>query len=268
MSILLNKTKQFLLLIVLSLVVFSCSKDAEEDIKVEQNQKVSQTELKTILEADNLSSIADSVVTDLFNAGISGKSSKNDDCYEAEYTDTGFTVTFPNCNIEDNTEKLNGTLTVVYGEGGESYAFTVTFNNLMVGDMSINGTRSFGISAGEQENSVELDISSNMSITMADSSIISEEGNKTMAIVFGEEFGDGMLTIDGKWTIKAEGNTYSVDVTQLLSTDFGCDYIGKGLMLLNKNGLEVSVDFGDGGCDNIASVIYPDGTKEDLTLEK
>ncbi len=269
MSILLNKTKQFLLLMVFSLVVFSCSKDAEDALNEHgQKQEVSPTELKTILEADNLSGIADNVLTDLFNEGKSGKPSKNNDCYEAEYTDTGFTVTFPNCDIEDSIEKLNGILTVVYGEEGASSAFTVTFDNLMVGDISINGTRSFGIVAGEQENSVELNISSNMSIKMADSSVISEEGNKTMAIVFGEEFGEGTLTIDGKWTIKADDNTYSVDVTQLLSTDFGCDYIGKGLMLLNKNGLEVSVDFGDGSCDDIASVIYPDGTKEDLTLEK
>jgi len=269
MRVIVNKTKQFLLLMVTALVVFSCSKDDESNIlEKEQNQKVSQSDLKTILQADDLSSVADNVVAELFNNAESGKQAKNNDCYEAEYTDTGFTVTFPNCTIEGTDEKVNGTLTVVYAEEGDNYAFSVTYNNLMAGDICINGTKSFGISAGEQENSIVLTTIGDMSIKMADGAVISEEGEKIVGIVFGEELGDGMLTIDGKWTVKADGNTYSVDITELLSTDFGCDYVGKGLMLLNKNGLAVTIDFGDGSCDDIAAVIYPDGTKEDITLEE
>jgi len=268
MNIFVSNAKRFALLTVTSLVVFSCSKDEQDALEQEQEQKVTQTELKTILETDDISSVADTVVADLFNDSSSNKSAKNDECYEATYSDTGFTVTFPNCTDEESGETLNGTLSVIYGAESDNYAFAVTFDDFMVGEISINGTRSFNISGSEQQDSVIFNIASDMSITMADDAVVSEEGSKTFAIVFGEQFGEGTFTLDGEWTIKAEGNTYSVDVTELLSTDFGCDYIGKGLMLLNKNGLEVSVDFGDGSCDDMASVIYPDGTKESYTLDK
>lgn len=268
MSILANIAKRLLLLATMSLIIFSCSKDNTDAPEQEQNQKVTQAELKTILDTDNLSGVADTIVADLFNQGKSGKSKKNNDCYNATYSDTGFTVTFPDCDIEGSTEKLNGTLTVVYGKEGDSYAFAVTFDNLMVGAISINGTRSFSISGGDQQNSAVLNVTSDMSITMADDSVISEKGTKSLALVFGEELGDGMFTLDGEWTVIADGNTYTIDVTQLLESNFDCDYIGKGLMLLSKNGLAVSIDFGDGSCDDIASVIYPNGAKEDITLEK
>ncbi|NNE76712.1 MAG: hypothetical protein HKN31_06525 [Pricia sp.] len=261
-----KKTKQILALTVVAMIVFSCSKETEEALEQEQNEEVTQAELKTILETDDISSVADNVVADLFNAEKSGKSAKTDDCYEAVYTETGFTVTFSDCSIEESDD-VNGTLTIVYGKENDNYAFVVTYDNLMVGTMKVNGTRSFAMGSGEKQNSVEFNITSDMSITFADGSIISEEGSKTFAIVFGEEFGDGMLTIDGEWTVKADGNTYSVNVTDLLEANFGCEYVGKGLMDLNKNGLEVSVDFGDGNCDDIAAVIYPDGTEKNFSLK-
>ena len=267
MKNLVNRTMCFMVFAAAALTFFSCSDD-DGATEIEQDQKVTQAELKTILEVDELSGVADDVVTELFEADKSGKAAKlNNECYEATYTETGFTVTFADCSVESG-ENLDGSLSVVYGVEGSDYAFTVTYDNLMVDGIKIDGTRSFAISGNEEESSVSFIIASNMIITMTDGAVISEEGNKTIAIVFGEEFGDGALTIDGKWVVKADGNTYSVDVSKLLEAQFGCDYIGKGLMLLNKNGLEVSVDFGDGGCDDSASVIYPDGTTEDFTLDK
>ena len=38
-------------------------------------------------------------------------------------------------------------------------------------------------------------------------------------------------------------------------------------MELSKNGLEVNVDFGDGTCDDIALLVYPDGTTEEISLK-
>ena len=38
-------------------------------------------------------------------------------------------------------------------------------------------------------------------------------------------------------------------------------------MSLNKNGLNVTVDFGDGTCDDLATLTYPDGTMEEISLK-
>ncbi len=260
-----NPIGKFLLLSSMVLVVYSCSKDDKD--AVEQETELSQAEVKTVLEIDEVSSAADNIVRDLFNNDTTGKSAKADACYQAVYSETGYSVSFDNCSVEENGEILNGSLSVVYGKEGDSYAYAVNFDNLMVGNIGIDGTRSFAFDL-EQQNSIVFDVISDMTITMTDGGVISEKGSKTFAIVFGEEFGAGMLTLEGDWTLKADGNTYSVSVPKLLEANFGCDYVGKGLMLLNKNGLEVSVDFGDGSCDTVAELAYPDGSKEDISLKK
>ena len=259
------RSLSFSVLSAFSVVITSCSK--EDETSVEQETELSQAEVQTVLEIDEVSSAADDLVRELFNSEASGSTAKEEGCSQAEYSDTGFTVTFDNCSPEDDGLVYDGGLTVVYGKENDSFAYTIDFDNLVVGGITLDGTRSFAFD-GEQENTIIFEVTSDLTITMPDDSVISEKGNKTFALIFGEEFGQGMITIDGNWTLKADGNTYNVSILNLLETDFDCDYVGKGLMLLNKNGLEVSVDFGDSTCDDIAELGYPDGTKSTISLQK
>lgn len=265
MQTLFKSTTKFILLSGLALLVFNCSKDDSNPL-VEQ-QQVSSTEVKTILETDDLSSATDKVVTDLFQNGQSAKSSRLVDCYIAEFTDTGFSVTFDNCSVE-GSENITGSLSVSYKEGEESTSFIATYTNLSIGDYTINGTRSFTMNSSSGNENVSFTIVSDMTIELKDGSLIEEMGSKTFAIVFdSENFENSALTIDGDWTVKANGNTYSVNITTPLEITFGCEYAGKGVMVLNKNGLIVDVDLGNGTCDDLATLTYPDGTKEEITLK-
>lgn len=175
MNKLMGACTKTLLLSGLLLVAFSCSKDLE-DAQLDVDQTVSKTEVKTILETDEFSSAADGVVTDLFQQGESAKSAKNEDCYVTEFTDTGFTVDFDNCTVEDGDEMLNGMLTVTYKEGEESTAFTATYSDLSVDGIVINGTRSFTMSGDGENENVSFTIVSEMNIKLADGSEIEEAG--------------------------------------------------------------------------------------------
>lgn len=266
MNKLMGAMTKTLLLSGLLVIAFSCSDDKENPI-IDIDQKVSTTEVQTILETDEFSSAADGVVTDIFQGG-SAKSAKSVDCYNTEFTDTGFTVTFDNCVVEEGDEALTGVLTVTYKVGEESTAFTATYTDLSVGDIVINGTRSFTMNSNSQNENVSFTIVSDMSIKLGDESIIEEAGTKTFAILFDfENFANSALTIAGNWTVKYEGNTYTVNVTSDLIANFGCEHVGKGIMALAKNGLEVVVDFGDGTCDDVADMTYPDGTVEEISLK-
>lgn len=259
-------TAKALLLSGVMAFTFSCDKD--EDPQFDVNQTVTNTEVQTILETDQFSSAADGVITDIFEQGSAKQSSKNEDCYATTFTDTGFTVNFDNCTVEDGDEELNGVLTVTYKEGEESTAFMATYSDLSVGDYVINGTRSFTMNGNSENENVSFTIVSDMSIKLADGSVIEEAGTKTFEIVFDfENFANSALTIAGNWTVKADGHTYTVKVSSDLVANFGCDYVGKGVMALAKNGLEVVVDFGDGTCDDVADMTYPDGTKEEISLK-
>jgi len=265
MQTLFKSATKFILCSGLSLLIFNCSKD--ENNPLTDNTQVSSTEVKTILETDDLSSAADQVVTDLFQNGQSAKSSRLEDCYVSEFSNTGFTVTFDNCSVE-GSENITGTLMVTYTEGAETSSFTATYTDLSVGDYTINGTRSFTINAEAAGENVSFTIVSDMSIKLQDDSIIEEMGSKTIGFVLDtQNLQNSGLSIDGDWTVKANGNTYSVNISTPLEITFGCEYAGKGIMQLNKNGLKVDVDLGDGTCDDLATVTYPDGTTEEISIK-
>jgi hypothetical protein len=55
-------------------------------------------------------------------------------------------------------------------------------------------------------------------------------------------------------------------VNSALVCNFACSYLNIGSMTVAKNGLSISVDFGDDTCDDIATVIYPNGKVEEISL--
>ena len=262
-----SASNKFYLLGGLMLVITSCSKDLE-DAQLALNQKVEAVEVKTILETDEYLSAVDDVVTELFQSGASAKSSQKIDCYTADFSETGYTVTFDNCSVEEGGESITGTIMVTYNIGEEDSAFTATYSDLMVGQITVNGTRSFTLNSSANQESFEFTILSDMSIELEDGSLIEESGQKDFGITIdSENFLNSALSVSGNWTIKADGNTYIVTTTSPLEISLNCEHIGKGNMKLNKNGLEVTLNFGDGTCDNLVTLTYPNGVTEEISFE-
>ncbi len=257
-----NLGKRYALFCTVALFAVSCSNDSDENA---QDLEFTQAEVKTILETDDVSSAADSIISELY-MGNSAKSSKNEECYSATYNETGFNVTFNNC-VLNGTENVNGTLSIVYATENESASFTATYTDFYVGDIKLNGTRSFGLAGNSEGNSVSFSVTSDMTITMADDSVIAENGTKTLGYVFSQNLAESVFTISGNWTLQLDGNTYKVAVGTTLEGNLGCEYLNKGSMTVDKNGLAVAIDFGDGSCDDKATVTYPDGTTEDISLK-
>jgi hypothetical protein len=59
--------------------------------------------------------------------------------------------------------------------------------------------------------------------------------------------------------------TYIKTITTPLLFDASCDYISSGVVELTKNGSTAIIDYGDGTCDNKATVTI-DGTTEEINL--
>lgn len=245
-----------------ALLFVACSDDAED---ATNDVAITEAELKTVLESDQASSAVDAVLAEMYQEnGNSNKSAaKSNECYAAEYTENGFTATFNNC-VLNGTDNINGTLNVTYEANSESAAFTATYTDFYVGTLKLNGTRTFTISEGAGENSVAFTVTSNMSVETEDGEVVSESGTKTLTVTFDEE--GIFFSVAGNWTVEADGHTYAVETIEDLQGQFGCEHFTDGSMSLNKNGLEVTVDFGDGTCDDQATVTYPNGTQEEFTL--
>ena len=248
MKRILNLTKCLATLATVALISYSCSEDSDN---VNNEVELSSTELKSILETDDAASVVDQVLADLYvNDSNSAKSAN--ECYAAEYSDTGFTVVFENC-VLNGSDNVNGTLTVTYALAEESATFTATYDAFYVGEIELNGTRTYSVDGNETEGSFSFSVTSDMEVTMPNGETISENGTKTFGFTFGESLETSTFTIAGNWTVFLDGNTYSVEVTSTLEGNFSCGYLTSGNMDVNKNGLEVSVDFGDGNCDDIVN---------------
>ena len=261
-----------------SLLAFSCSDDVDEILDMgqeqeeEQEQKlvVEQTELAAIFDLDDMSSAADGMISGIYGDRNSANSGKDETCYTAVYTEKGFSATFDNCTSAANDYLMNGSIEVVYGGEEDSHDYTVSYSNFSVGGIKLNGERSVGISVEESINGYDLvfDVGVDMDVVLEDGRELSEEGDKNYRFV-SPDSGEGfVLQMNGEWTVTSDDDTYNIDIANVLQAESSCDYIGKGLMELSKNGLTVDVDFGDGSCDDIADLIYPDGTKEVISLKK
>ncbi len=255
-----NYLFKYAFLLGIGISIISCSDDAEDNPDIEG--ELTQTEVQTLLETEDITSSVDSALTELFaNEGIAGKAASNE-CYSAEYTDTGFTASFNNC-VLNGTDNINGTLVVTYGVGENEDEFTATYTDFFIGDIKVNGTRTFIVTGSESETSISFTVNSTISIEFADGSTISETGTKTFAFVF-EEGMDTLWNLSGSWTIQQDGNTYIVEGN--ISKQFNCAYWSSGSMSVSKNGLAVDVDFGDGTCDDKATLTYPNGAAEEIDL--
>ncbi|MEX0273697.1 MAG: hypothetical protein AB3N16_04890, partial [Flavobacteriaceae bacterium] len=227
------------------LINLSCSTDSDDPMNADQN--VEASEVKVVLEMDDLGSVADNALSSLYlNKG--GQSGKASECYTAEYSETGFVATFTDCTL-NNQDHVNGTVTVVYSQEAGSFAYTATYTNFSVNGIGINGTRSFELTSGENQQQVSFDVESQMTITYTDGTVVTESGSRSFSFSFGSSLATSTMSIEGYWTVKKGADTYKATITSALKGNFSCEHLVEGTMDLEKNGLRVSVDFGDGTCD-------------------
>lgn len=243
------------------IVVSSCSEDSE----INDDIVLSQAELKAVLETNEINGGIDVALFELYNNDGSTAKTMSNECYSAQYTDTGYVATFNNC-VLNGTENINGTLTVTYDTNGQQGTFSANYVDFYVGDIKINGTRSYQLGANSDAGSVSFEVTSSLTVEMADGSIISDNGTKSFTLTFGDSLESTTYSIAGTWTVVYEGNTYNVTVNSPLTSSVTCGYVASGDMTLSKNGLTVNVDFGDGTCDDLAMVTYPNGVEEEITL--
>jgi hypothetical protein len=260
-----SRTTLVFLLGIAQVLLQSCSKDAESQ-DLAQEVQLETAELKTIMETDQWTGAADEILTVLFQKSSNSDGKFADEaCYEATYTDTGYSVVFGNCLL-NGTDNVNGTLEVTYGAGeAGTRSFTAVYNSFFVGNAELNGTRTYSLSE-PGEIGFKFSVVSDMKVALSGEEIILENGSKEIEFQFGDTLLDATFQITGSWMVEADGNTYSVTVKEPLAGSIGCPYLTSGQMDVIKNGFGITVDFGDGSCDSLITLIYPSGATREINL--
>lgn len=253
------------LLLVIVLTGFqSCSKDAEMDL-MSDGDELSQSELRTILEADTFTGIMDEVLMDLIekNGSIAAKIT-DEDCYQISYTEFGFRVEFGNC-VLNSTENINGVLEVTYSESEGDTTYSVVYNKFFIGTVELSGMRIIGIGQSGETN-IDLVVHSDMTVILPEGTVLTESGTKVLQIQPGATLRSTTYQLSGSWIVSDGPTTYDVDIREPLIGNLACPYATSGMMDIEKNSIKIDVDFGHGECDNEVILTYSNGARKTLEL--
>ncbi|WP_299253207.1 hypothetical protein [uncultured Aquimarina sp.] len=260
------KIKVLGIAIMASLFVVSCSDD---DSNNNVSSDITQEDVMKSLEVEEISNFIDDLTLDNIsmnrsNAKISSKFNRPD-CADFSITDTGYTLTFTDCTNEDG-ETISGSINVTVVIENNAVSTSITFDNLMYAGNSINGSKTTSYSLDTTNGgSFMYTVTSDLSITFADGTTASEQGTKTYTIT-GLGTTEAAYTLNGNWTVTVDADTYTLTTDPTLEGTFSCGYITAGTLIMTKNALSASINYGDGTCDNKATVTYPDGTTEEIDL--
>ncbi len=252
------------LLVFISIYFLGCSEDGNSS---GDSEDFSQTELQTVLETDKIAGTVDSVLAEIFltNSVMDKSFASSNNCYSVENSQTGFVVNFNNCRL-NGTNNINGKLTVVYAIVDETAAFTATYTDFYVGTLKVNGTRNYKLTSTLDENRISFTVISDMLVADESGAVISESGTKTFDFTFGDTLATSVFDFSGIWQVEANGNTYVVETVDNLKGTLNCRHLISGSFDINKNGFIINVDFGDGECDNLATITSPNGNSQEVTF--
>jgi hypothetical protein len=260
-----KKIKVLMLMTATAALVFSCSKDGDNG----GSQEITATNAKAVMEAEEMAAVTDEALTDVYlsQSGKGSLTQKDITCYTGVATDTGYLVTFTECEGAKG-HILNGTVNLAYElSTDESVRFTATYVDFTVDGHAVSGTRSFVVTVDVTTETFTFTTQSDITITTTGGSVMEITGERVMSIVPGATLDATHFVISGTWMVKIDSDTYTVSSPEGVSGNPACTFFTSGVVVLAKNGLQVSINYGNGDCDNLATMTYPDGTEEEITLD-
>lgn len=170
------------------------------------------------------------------------------------------TITFENfLNENSNSGRVkNGTIIIkVLGRPYlENFWRQVTFVNFTVNDNLIEGVKEIE-KTGEYEFTITL---TNGRVTFTDETTYTRNFTRTRTWISGYAtpyfVWDDEFTVDGEaWGVNRKGNEYTHEITNPLLIKRECRWIVSGTVQFNVNAQTAVLDYGDGTCDRIATLI-------------
>lgn len=280
--------KIFSLSFFLSLVLIACDNEGVQNdlnstgtVSVEAEVAIEETE--AVL--DDIALYSESAYGISTSKSSSTLTSKSDDkrgysgffreCSDIviEITDTLIitTITF-NGECEDNDGNvITGTITKVREIGDGIKTKTLTFTDLSVNGYLVNGTKQYTFTAENDNGNPEMTGTANITVETEDGTY-TKEGNRTVEITAGGDTYtcyDDEKTITGSFTYtNAEGSTFTMEITTNLVKPAACKYIALGVKTYTTPEGTITLDYGDGTCDNVATKTAADGTVTEIELRK
>ncbi|WP_428740976.1 hypothetical protein [Tenacibaculum sp.] len=259
------------------LTLTSCDSNETSDLL---NADLTTEESLNVVLEDDISSNLESVIEDDAAIGeIAAKGeasiSNHPECIlrTVEETAEGKTVTidFGDGCTGKRGHVFVGKIIIEYVKVEGAYSKTVTFENFSIDENSVVGTISVSRVRENASGNPERTYSIDLTITLATGEVIIKKGEKIKEMIEGAgtvERGDDVFLISGFWeSVNKLGKEAKVTITTSLRREYVCRYIVSGVVEITRGEHKHTIDFGDGSCDNVATVTDTEGNVREITLK-
>lgn len=262
---------------ILGFLVFTSCETNNENI----TEELTTEELLNIALADDLSSDVNDVLSDdEAEGGFSGRSAvsrkHHPDCAERTVEDTAdgkiVTIDF-GTGCEGKRGKIfAGKIIIEYKESATEKSKTVSFENFSIDENTVQGVKSVVKIDANGNGNPEATHTVDMTITLTTGEVLTKKGTKIREKIEGadtDDRGDDVNLTSGSWeSVNKDGVVKNATITTNLRREWACKYIVSGVVEITKDGVTSTLDFGDGSCDNKATLTDANGNVEEITLKK
>jgi hypothetical protein len=172
-----------------------------------------------------------------------------------------------------NGHVYSGTVHAVKYRDHQTHEFFlhVSFDNFYVDNIHVEGeytrTRTWTNANGNPEAETQFDFT----LTWPNGDSAVRQGTRTREWIEGYDtrtHTDDVFLITGNWHIeRRNGDEYDITVLTPLRREMSCTWIVSGTMEIIKNGARFVLDFGDGTCDDEATLTLPNGQTRTVYLQ-
>ncbi|MDT0553243.1 hypothetical protein [Urechidicola vernalis] len=287
----LNVLRKGILALALTTALISCT---EDEVATVFEESLTAEDVSAIEEID---AAMDDISVDVEQAfvlveGASALSTKA--VLDKSETDKGGPEFFPECLTKTVvTEQNMKIVTLDFGEGCEirgrfiagiimmtyekdpdlqTKTITVTFDGYRVNKKLIEGSKTI-VRTRENENGNPQSTSTfDIMVTWDNGDTASRVGEKVREMIAGSDtwiWSDNVYSTTGNWnTVRKNGTEITAQIVNPLIRNLECRFIISGSIDLTKNDRHGVLDFGEGECDNMATLTLDDGTVIEVTLPK
>lgn len=270
-------------ILIAAVVISSCNKDASDEVVVDQ-ETFDVQELKASDEAEMISEEIMNVGEDVYAAD------------ELSFSNKGYTSDFlPDCvTITTVITSVSKEKTIDFGDGCElpngnvlsgiiylSYlkdtdvpmnTLSMSLENFTFNGVAVEGSASVERVRSNENGNPQSDATASFNAAWPDGSTASFTGNRTREWIegYGSGFwGDNVFLISGSSTFTGPlGNVFMKETITPLRRELACRFIVSGVLEISRNGATASLDFGDGSCDAVGILTYPDGSTKEIFLRR
>ncbi|MFT4575881.1 MAG: hypothetical protein ACI9SI_000794 [Polaribacter sp.] len=275
-----NVQKSITYLSIIGLLLFVSCQSSDENIEVAENFTTEEA-LNFVL-ADDISAEVDDVLEDdAQDYNLSGKSTDSNTSIAAkcavrtvEVTASGKIVTLDfgtGCEGRKGKE-LAGKIIIEYVRTTTGFSKTVSFENFTVEGNAVEGGKSIAKLTANANGNPEATFTFDITITLTTGEVIIRKGTKVNEKIAGADTknrGDDVYSISGNWeSVNKDGVVKNALITVNLRREYACKYIVSGVIEITKDTATFTLYFGDGTCDNLATLTDSSGAVREITLKK